>query len=157
MCVHAELKGSAYFPAPGEPFRLDARADRIDRLADGRVAIVDIKTGSPPAKTAMEDGREPQMPLEAAIMRHGGFDALVDLETAELAIWRVGGQAAGKIVEISGDKAAAAADLAWANLQRIVFAYDDVTIPYLSEPRGAAGYSDYRGLARLSDEVEESA
>jgi len=32
------------------------RADRIDRLPNGRLAIVDYKTGKPPSKKAIEAG-----------------------------------------------------------------------------------------------------
>ena len=56
-------------------------------------SIVDIKTGAEPPKKAMLNGAEPQMPLEAAIARHGGYGDLMGRPAEELAIWRIGGQA----------------------------------------------------------------
>lgn len=153
--VHVELKGGAEFPAPGGPFRLEARADRIDRLVSGNLAILDIKTGAEPPKVAMKDGREPQMPLEAAIALHGAFGDLAGRATTELAIWRVGGQGDGKVVDLDAAETETAAEDAWAGLQRLIAAFDDPDTPYLSEPGGLSGFSDYRALARRSDQVEE--
>jgi ATP-dependent helicase/nuclease subunit B len=50
------------------------RADRIDRLPDGGLAIVDYKTGKPPAKKAIEAGFALQLGLLGLIARSGGFD-----------------------------------------------------------------------------------
>jgi len=153
--VLSEETGGAVFPAPGGDFRIEARADRIDVLKDGRLAIVDVKTGAPPSKKSLLNATEPQMPLEAAIGLHGGFGGLKEKETAELAIWRVGGGASGKQVALDQAESMEAAEIAWAGLRSLIAAFDDPATPYLSEPRGQAGFSDYRGLARLSDEVEE--
>lgn len=152
--VHAELDGRAAFAAPAGPFYVQARADRVDRLISGDVAIVDIKTGAPPSKRALEQADEPQLPLEAAIARHGAFGDLAGRSTAELAIWRMGGQSDGLAVAIDGAKVAAAADTAWEGAQRLIAGFDDEETPYLSEPRGPVGYSDYRALARQSEDVE---
>ncbi len=44
----AECKGRLVLPAARAPFELIARADRIDRLKDGGLAIIDFKTGTVP-------------------------------------------------------------------------------------------------------------
>jgi ATP-dependent helicase/nuclease subunit B len=119
------------------------------------LAIVDIKTGTEPSKAAMKDAREPQMPLEAAIALYGGFGDLKGRQTAELAIWRLGGKGNGKLVDIAGDDVVNAAKIAWAGAHRMISAYDDVATPYLSEPRAKARFSDYRGLARRMEDVED--
>ena len=54
-------------------FRLGARADRIERLNDGRYAILDYKTGQPPTDKQVKAGLAPQLTLEGAILRQGGF------------------------------------------------------------------------------------
>ena len=51
------------------------RADRIDRLPNGRLAIVDYKTGKPPSKKAIEAGFALQLGLLGLIARAGGFGA----------------------------------------------------------------------------------
>jgi ATP-dependent helicase/nuclease subunit B len=52
------------------------RVDRIDRLPDGGVAIVDYKTGKPPAKKAIEAGFALQLGLLGLIGRAGGFEGV---------------------------------------------------------------------------------
>jgi ATP-dependent helicase/nuclease subunit B len=49
------------------------RADRIDRLAGGGLAIVDYKTGSPPTLKAVKAGFALQLGLLGLIGRAGGF------------------------------------------------------------------------------------
>ena len=49
------------------------RADRIERLKDGRYAVLDYKTGAPPSDKQVLSGLSPQLTLEAAILRQGGF------------------------------------------------------------------------------------
>ena len=49
------------------------RADRIDRLADGSLAIVDYKTGKPPQPKAVDAGFALQLGLLGLIARDGGF------------------------------------------------------------------------------------
>ncbi|MEO7634270.1 MAG: PD-(D/E)XK nuclease family protein [Sphingomicrobium sp.] len=50
------------------------RADRIDRLADGSLAIVDYKTGAPPTQKTVDAGFALQLGLLGLIGRAGGFD-----------------------------------------------------------------------------------
>ena len=52
---------------------LFGKVDRIDRLPDGRLAIVDYKTGQAPAKKAVAEGFALQLGLLALIARDGGF------------------------------------------------------------------------------------
>jgi ATP-dependent helicase/nuclease subunit B len=162
--AHAELTGEAVFNAPGGPFKLTARADRIDIGEDGALAIIDYKTGTPPGKAAIASAETPQLPLEAAIARHGAFTdgdgkTLAGLATDILAIWQLAGRDGGKITAIEGESAATALDLAWNGVQRLIAGFDYPDTPYLSEPRTAFGeaprFSEYRALARLSNDVEE--
>jgi ATP-dependent helicase/nuclease subunit B len=52
------------------------RADRIDVLADGSLAVVDYKTGKPPARKAIDAGFALQLGLLGLIARAGGFDGV---------------------------------------------------------------------------------
>ena len=52
---------------------LHGRADRIDRLADGRLAIIDYKTGQPPQAKAVDAGFALQLGLLGLIARADGF------------------------------------------------------------------------------------
>ena len=55
---------------------LFGKVDRIDRLADGQLAIVDYKTGQAPAKKAVAEGFAMQLGLLSLIARDGGFKGI---------------------------------------------------------------------------------
>jgi ATP-dependent helicase/nuclease subunit B len=56
--------------------RIHGRADRIDCLADGGLAIVDYKTGKPPSPSMVEAGFALQLGLIGMIAERGGFDGV---------------------------------------------------------------------------------
>src|ERR1700761_3422288 len=53
-------------------FTLTARADLIERRADGSFVILDYKTGQPPTGKQVRMGLSPQLTLEAAVRGEGG-------------------------------------------------------------------------------------
>jgi ATP-dependent helicase/nuclease subunit B len=55
---------------------LMGKADRIDRLADGRIGIIDYKTGKPPSARQVKAGFSLQLGLLGIIAEMGGFDGL---------------------------------------------------------------------------------
>ena len=55
---------------------LHGKADRIDRLPDGALAIVDYKTGKAPAQKAVDAGFSLQLGLLGLITEAGGFEAI---------------------------------------------------------------------------------
>ncbi|MBX9858901.1 MAG: double-strand break repair protein AddB [Sphingomonas sp.] len=55
---------------------LKGKADRIDRLADGGIGIVDYKTGKAPSPTAVRAGYSLQLGLLGLIAERGGFDGI---------------------------------------------------------------------------------
>ncbi|MEM9476878.1 MAG: double-strand break repair protein AddB [Pseudomonadota bacterium] len=65
-----ECSGSHTFAETG--FTLHGIADRIDRTGDGRLIILDYKTGAPPT-AAMMQTFDKQLLLEAVIAEAGGF------------------------------------------------------------------------------------
>jgi ATP-dependent helicase/nuclease subunit B len=81
-----EVKGR--WPVPGLPqargITLVGKADRIDRLGDGRIAIYDYKSGKPPTEKE-ERGFSKQLWLEAAMAADGAFGDDGPLETARIA------------------------------------------------------------------------
>jgi len=73
--ITAEIRGEIPIPLGNERiFVLSARADRIEQRHDGRFAILDYKTGQPPTGKQVRMGLSPQLTLEAAILREGGFE-----------------------------------------------------------------------------------
>ena len=64
-----ELRGEMLF----DGIRLHGRADRIDRIEGGKLAVVDYKTGKPPSPRMVEEGFALQLGLIGLIARAGGF------------------------------------------------------------------------------------
>ncbi|MEL6642630.1 MAG: double-strand break repair protein AddB [Pseudomonadota bacterium] len=71
--VASECRGEVTFDEIG--FTLHCIADRIDRLGDGRLVILDYKTGPPPTPRVMQ-AFDKQLLLEAVIAEAGGFDGI---------------------------------------------------------------------------------
>lgn len=53
--------------------KLGGKVDRVDRLADGGLAVIDYKTGQPPRKRAIAAGFSLQLGLLGLIAERGGF------------------------------------------------------------------------------------
>jgi ATP-dependent helicase/nuclease subunit B len=56
--------------------RLSGKVDRIDRLADGSLVVVDYKSGSAPSTKQIEAGFASQLGLLGLIAQNSGFDGL---------------------------------------------------------------------------------
>ncbi|WP_066552467.1 double-strand break repair protein AddB [Croceicoccus bisphenolivorans] len=56
--------------------KITAKADRIDRLPDGTLAIVDYKTGGAPSAAMVEQGFTLQLGTTGLIAEHGGFEGV---------------------------------------------------------------------------------
>lgn len=57
-------------------------ADRLDRLADGRIGIIDYKTGKPPSARQVKAGFSLQLGLLGVIAEMGGFEGLEPMPKA---------------------------------------------------------------------------
>jgi ATP-dependent helicase/nuclease subunit B len=55
---------------------LYGKVDRIDRLADGSLAIIDYKTGKPPSRKQVEAGFSLQLGLLGLIAERDGFETV---------------------------------------------------------------------------------
>lgn len=70
--IISEQKGTATIAG----VELSGRADRLDRMPDGGIGIVDYKTGKPPSNKAVKEGFALQLGLLGAIAEKGDFDGL---------------------------------------------------------------------------------
>ncbi|MDO7842772.1 double-strand break repair protein AddB [Sphingomonas immobilis] len=59
--------------------RLTGKFDRIDRFADGTLAVIDYKTGAPPSNAAVQAGFSLQLGLLGLIAEQGGYDGITGL------------------------------------------------------------------------------
>jgi ATP-dependent helicase/nuclease subunit B len=151
-----ETHGVLEFPVAGlGQFALKARADRIDIRADGRLDVIDYKTGTPASSKQVAVGIAPQLPLTAAVAKAGAFAGVPAAAIAELVYARLGGIKQAGVWKIAvpsklvGD-ADAFADQSLAALQKLLADYAVPTRAYLARPRPQfvkyAG--DYDHLAR---------
>lgn len=151
--VVSEIKGELEVMGPAGPFHLHARADRVDVLTEGGLALIDYKTGAPPSAREVAAGYAPQLPLEGAIARAGGFDGVPAAEVAEMLFWRLKGGFDGGEERSAGDDPAVLVTAALAGLQGLIAAFDQETTPYAARPHPehAPKYSDYLHLARVRE------
>ncbi|MGJ8528580.1 double-strand break repair protein AddB [Maritalea sp.] len=70
----AEKFGQVALPIGSEMFEIYGYADRIDILKGNGAELIDFKTGSIPKPKEMQNFLSPQLPMEAIIARHAGFD-----------------------------------------------------------------------------------
>lgn len=151
---HTEIRGKHTFEAPGGPFTLSAEADRIDRQEDGAFVILDYKTGAVPSKKDVATLAAPQLVLEAAILRNGGFPGIAPGPIDRFEYWKLsGGEPAGEITRIDGVEPDALADAVLEKLKALIAAYDDPATAYPSVPRAdqAPRFNDYAHLARIKE------
>ncbi|NKB50481.1 MAG: double-strand break repair protein AddB [Alphaproteobacteria bacterium] len=152
--TYTEVRGRLALTGPHGAFELVARADRIDRLSDGGLAIIDFKTGAVPGAAEVVAGFAPQLPLEAAMAIAGGFDEMAPGTVGGLEYWRLsGGRVVGAVSSVGGDAPDALARQAADGLAHLIETFDDPATPYESRPRAnwAPRYSDYEHLARVKE------
>ncbi len=148
-----EALGALEFNSTGGPFRLTAKADRVDRLKTGSLVVIDYKTGQAPSQKLVQLGIASQLPLEAAIASTGGFSGIAAATVEAMEVWRLsGGAEPGKALAIEGD-AMDVARRALEGLKRLVEEFDKPETPYASVPRAAFAprFSDYAHLARVKE------
>jgi ATP-dependent helicase/nuclease subunit B len=154
--LHAEIRGAIKFPIGKREFTLSAIADRIERRKDGSYAILDYKTGAARTEKQVRTGLAPQLTLEAAILRGGGFDKIVAGPVSEITyVTLKGGEPAGKPNEINFKEGTpdTQADHALARLKELAAKFENETTPYLSlvHPMWKFHYGDYDHLARVKE------
>jgi ATP-dependent helicase/nuclease subunit B len=81
--IAAEVKGKIAVAG----LELEGTVDRIDRLPDGSLAIVDWKTGKPPSKRAVAEGYSMQLGLLGLIAEQGGFGDELTGRPTEFEYW----------------------------------------------------------------------
>jgi ATP-dependent helicase/nuclease subunit B len=156
--LDAEIQGKVDIPTSDGVFTLHTRADRIEHRADNTYAIVDYKTGRVPSPKEVRVGLSPQLTLEAAILRNGGFNEIAkDGSVSELLYVSLRGlEPAGdrKPIEWKDTVPDAEADLALRRLSDVVAKFDDPDTSYLSRERPMfqrRGFGDYDHLARVKE------
>jgi ATP-dependent helicase/nuclease subunit B len=162
--IDAEIRGEIPIRLDnGRIFYLSARADRIEHRTDRTFAILDYKTGQPPTGKQVRMGLSPQLTLEAAILREGGFDGIAaGASVSELLYVRLSGNnPPGKsiLLELKVNKSDApqfpddAADEARRKLEALIRAFDNEDQAYtsLNLSMWSNRYGAYDDLARIKE------
>lgn len=153
-----EVGGGVELALPGLEFRLRGRADRIDMMAAGDLAVIDYKTGQVPSQKQVEALLAPQLPLTAAMIARGGFGGVpADRPAGELLYLQLSGGAEPVDEIVRNPKDAELADLvedAWARLEQLIAHYGNPDTGYLSRARVLKGRQmngPYDHLARSQE------
>jgi ATP-dependent helicase/nuclease subunit B len=162
--IDAEIRGRISIPLDhGRTFFLSARADRIEHRTDRTFAILDYKTGAPPTGKQVRMGLSPQLTLEAAILREGGFDGIAaGASVSELLYVRLSGNnPPGKsiLLELKVNKGDApqfpddAAEEARRKLEALIRAFENEEQAYtsLNLSMWSNRYGAYDDLARIKE------
>ncbi|HEY2531529.1 MAG TPA: double-strand break repair protein AddB [Xanthobacteraceae bacterium] len=155
--VAAEVRGEINIPLAQGSFRLRGVADRIERDAAGRYAIFDYKTGAARTEKQIRTGLAPQLTLEAAMLRQGGFnDIPAGAAVAEIAyVLLKGGEPPGepKSIVFKEGTPDTHADRALIKLAGLLRRFEDESVPYRSlvHPLWSTQYGDYDHLARVKE------
>ncbi len=113
--IAQERKGETALP---DGFILTAKADRIDRRADGRLVIYDYKTGKPPSDKQMRE-YDKQLLLEAAIAERGGFDRIAPAPVDHVAYIGLGNPPEFRVTTLEDDLVGRT----WAGLAELIAKY----------------------------------
>ncbi|MEK0082047.1 double-strand break repair protein AddB [Benzoatithermus flavus] len=155
--IVTEVRGMIELETPAGAFRVRARADRVEILSDGKLAIVDYKTGPLPRNGEVQRGLSPQLPIECLIAAAGGFSQVPACPPAAMLFWGLkGGEPVsgeernplgkdGDLAELLGH--------AKDGLARLIAHFDNPNTPYVPVPRPeiAPAFNDYEHLARLKE------
>ncbi|WP_374385006.1 double-strand break repair protein AddB [Dongia sp.] len=158
--IVTESSGSLRIESVSPPFTLTAKADRLDIGRDGRLTIIDYKTGKPPNPQDVILGFSPQLPLEAAIASQGAFGKVPASVVAALEFWHLkGGRGGAAVVPVKDPQSKEPVDPmalsveAFEGLKDLVAHFSRDEAAYMAEPRGEFGLShnDYEHLARYAE------
>lgn len=164
---HAEITGKMTVAGRTGEFTLTAQADRIDVLDDGRVRVIDYKTGTAPSMKDVQTAKALQLRVESVLVAAGGFDDIAAGRTIEnLEYWKLTGHVTtpGKITAIKENSKDGTPFDDLDPIQSLLCQFDDDGAEWKAEvdiKNPLNKFSDYRHLARidewrlLSEEDEE--
>jgi ATP-dependent helicase/nuclease subunit B len=165
--IDVEIEGRLSIPlADGSTFILSAKADRLEYQHDGRMNLIDYKTGTPPGIEEVRVGFAPQLTLEAAMAQRGAFGVAAGSEVAQALYVKLGGKNGGeeRVLDFnrkskSNEKAAppqTVGDVAEEHFSALIgllnqFREESTPYPPRPFPKFAAKYGAYDHLARVKE------
>ncbi|MCX7287174.1 MAG: PD-(D/E)XK nuclease family protein [Rhodobacterales bacterium] len=146
MPVLVEEKGAIRLE--GLDFTLTGKPDRIDRMEDGRLHLIDYKTGTPPTQP-QQKAYDKQLLLAAAMAERGGFPGLDPAEVAKITYVGV----KGDLKEVATDLAPGEIDRVWDEFQKLIADFARPSQGYTARraPHDTKYVSDYDHLSRFGE------
>ena len=144
--VLIEEKGAVLLD--GLDFTLTGKPDRIDRMEDGRLHLIDYKTGTPPS-TAQQKAYDKQLLLAAAMAERGGFPGLDPAEVAKITYVGV----KGDLKEVAIDLQPGEIDTVWAEFGTLIARFAQASQGYTARraPHSENYVSDFDHLSRFGE------
>lgn len=154
--ILVEKEGSLTIPLQaGAPFRLRARADRIDLVKGGGAVLIDYKTGAPPGLSEISVGFAPQLTLEAAMLARGAFVDAPGRKAIGALYLKLGGAKGGEARELvfKDTTFAELVERHFTELLTLLEQFAKAETPYLPRPypKFARNYGEYDHLARVKE------
>jgi ATP-dependent helicase/nuclease subunit B len=154
--IWVEKTGRLEIPlSNGSHFTLTARADRIEQLREGGVAVIDYKTGVPPGVAEVQVGFAPQLTLEAAMVERGAFAEIPPAPVIEAIYLKLGGVDGGftRLLKFKDATFAEVVESHFSGLKELLEQFSKESTPYLSRPHSkfAGRGADYDHLARVKE------
>ena len=155
--IAAEIRGAIDIPLTDGVFKLRGIADRIERSPAGRYVIIDYKTGSARTEKQVRTGLAPQLTLEAAMLRRGGFPGIAEgacIEGIGYVLLKGGARPGeSKPIDFTEGTPDSQAERALQKLTELAARFDSDTEPYRSlvHPMWTTHYGEYDHLARVKE------
>lgn len=146
--INNEIRGSYCFQAPAGEFTITAKADRVDETKDGKLNIIDYKTGKARSVKEVSKGFAPQLPIEGIIAQMGGFEEIKPGIISKLIYWQLAKKET--IIEENMEQILEETEQ---HLQQLIALFDFQTTAYICHPnpKRIPEYSDYEHLARVKE------
>lgn len=146
--VNNEIRGEIKYPLPAGDVIFTAIADRVDILKDGKINIIDYKTGNIPTDKQLNNGYALQLPLEGLIAQKNGFTEIQNKEVENLIYWQLG----KKKLETSTETTEIL-NKCEAFLLELIKTFDNQDMPYYFRPvpKFIIKNRDYEHLSRVRE------
>lgn len=159
MRIHSEQECAMTITIDGKDYDIIGKADRIEQRTGGEWAIIDYKTGSMPATKDVNAGIDNQLPIEAFILKSGGFGGLsLNADTTiDSFYWTLSGGKQGGEARIAqgpkGNDSQSLTDQAGEGIHNLITAFADGSVPYIATPDASISlkYNDYEHLERMAE------
>jgi len=151
--INNEVSGEIVYHLPEVDVTFTAKADRIDILKDGKINIIDYKTGKIPNKNQVQGGHALQLPLEGLIAAKGHFSNIQNKEVNKLIYWQLGSDNTSKSTLSFGINDDNLLEKSEEYLLKLINTFDMQTTPYYARPipKYVSKNTDYVHLARVKE------